>query len=61
MIEILNRLKEPSSMAGIAVILQLITGRVIPPEMLSGGIDLLLQIIVLITGGAAIVMKEKRK
>ena len=47
-------------MAGIAVIIQLVTGKIIPPEMLSGGVDLILQLVTFMTGVAAIILKEKK-
>jgi hypothetical protein len=56
---ILLRLKEPSTMAGIAVLIQITTGVVIPPEVLAGTASVVLDAVSALAALAAIFMKEK--
>lgn len=56
---IIARFKEPSSWAGIAVIISMVTGQVLPPELLASGVGAIGDLLSVLAALAAFFMKEK--
>ena len=55
----MSRLKEPSSWAGIAVIIMTVTGYVIPTDLLASGALAIGDLLAVIAAIVAIILKEK--